>query len=105
MGSRRRFTKEFKQSVVEQLDSSSPAEICREHDIHLNMLHRWKKEHESDPNGAFKGNGKLWKQEAKIAQYERLIGQLYVEIDLLKKRTGHLKQLRAEELRMRNYTK
>ena len=105
MGSRRRFSKEFKQSVVEQLDSSSPAEICREHDIHLNMLHRWKKEHESDPHGAFKGNGKLWKQEAKIAQYERLIGQLYVEIDLLKKRTGHLKQLRAEELRMRNYTK
>ena len=70
MGSRRRFTKEFKQSVVEQLDSSSPAEICREHDIHLNMLHRWKKEHESDPHDAFKGNGKLWKQEAKIAQYE-----------------------------------
>ena len=105
MGSRRRFTKEFKQSVVEQLDSSSPAEICREHDIHLNMLHRWKKEHESDPHEAFQGNGKLWKQEAKIAQYERLIGQLYVEIDLLKKRTEHLRQLRAEELRMKRYTK
>jgi transposase len=105
MGSRRRFTKEFKQSVVEQLDSSSPAEICREHDIHLNMLHRWKKEQESNPHDAFKGNGKLWKQEAKIAQYERLIGQLYVEIDLLKKRTEHLRQLRAEELSMRKYTK
>ena len=103
MGSRRIFTKEFKQSVVEQLDSSSPAEICREHDIHLNMLHRWKKEHESDPHGAFKGNGKLWKQEAKIAQHERLIGQLYVEIDLLKKRTEHLRQLRAEELKRRQY--
>ena len=105
MGSRRSFTKEFKQSVVEQLDSSSPAEICREHDIHLNMLHRWKKEHESNPHKAFNGNGKLWKQEAKIAQYERLIGQLYVEIDLLKKRTEHLRQLRAEELSMRKYTK
>ena len=67
MGSRRTFTKEFKHSVIGQLDSSSPAEICREHDVHLNMLHRWKKEHESDPHGAFKGNGKLWKQEAKGA--------------------------------------
>jgi len=105
MGSRRRFTKEFKQSVVQQLDSSSAAEICREYDIHENMLHRWKKEYESNPNEAFNGNGKLWKQEAKIAQYERLIGQLYVEIDLLKKRTDHLKQLRAEGLRRRNYTK
>src|SRR3989338_9723706 len=105
MGSRRRFTKEFKQSVVEQLDSSSPAEICREHDIHLNMLHRWKKEHESNPYEPFQGNGKIWKEDAKIAKCERLIGQLYMEIDLLKKRTTRLQQLRAEELRMRNYTK
>ena len=105
MGSRRRFTKEFKHSVVQQLDSRPAAEICREHDIHQNMLHRWKSEYEPDPHGAFKGNGKLWKQEAQFAQYERVIGQLYVEIDLLKKRTEHLRQLRAEEFRMRKCTK
>ena len=98
MGSRRRFTKEFKHSVVQQLDSSSTAEICREHDIHLNMLHRWKKEYESNPYEAFQGNGRLWRGEAKIAQCERLIGQLYVEIDLLKKRTVSLRKLRAEDL-------
>src|SRR3989338_7994551 len=105
MGSRRSFTKEFKHSVIQQLDSSSPAKICREHDIHLNMLHRWKKEYESNPSDAFQGNGKLWKEGAKIAQYERLIGQLYAEIDLLKKRTEYLKQQRAEELRMRKCLK
>jgi transposase-like protein len=105
MGSRRSFTSEFKQSVVQQLDSHSAAEICRENDIQPNLLHRWKKEYESNPHEAFNGNGKLWKHGAKIAQYERLIGQLYVEIDLLKKRTGHLRQLRAEELSMRKYTK
>jgi len=105
MGSRRRFTKEFKNSVIQQLDSSSSAEICREHDIHQNMLQRWKKEYELNPHDAFKGNGKLWKQEAKIAHYERFIGQLFIEIDLLKKRTEHLRQLRAEELRMRKCTK
>ena len=76
MGSRRRFTKEFKQSVVQQLDSCSAAEICRENEIQPNLLHRWKKEYESNPYEAFKGNGKLWKEDAKIAQYERLIGQL-----------------------------
>src|SRR3989338_3896538 len=105
MGSRRRFTKEFKNSVVQELESSSPAEICREHDIHQNMLQRWQKEYESNPHDAFKGNGKLWKQEAKIAQYERLIGQQCIEIALLKKRTEHLRQLRAEELIMRKSTK
>ena len=105
MGSRRTFTKEFKHSVIQQLDSSSPAEICREHNIHLNMLHRWKKEFESNPHEAFQGNGKLWKEGAKIAQYERFIGQLFIEIDLLKKRTEHLRQLRAEDFRMRKCSK
>ena len=105
MGSRRRFTKEFKEYVVQQLDSSSAAEICRENNIQMNLLHRWKKEYESNPHEAFNGNGKLWKEEAKIAQYERLIGQLYIEIDLLKKRTEHLRQLRAEELKVKRFTK
>ena len=105
MGSRRRFTKEFKQSVVQQLDSCSAPQICRENNIQQNLLHRWKKEYESNPHEAFNGNGKLWKEDAKIAQYERLIGQLYVEIDLLKKRTEHLRQLRAEELKIKRFTK
>ena len=105
MGSRRNFTKEFKHSVVQQLDSRSAAEICRENDIQQNLIHRWKKEYESNPHEAFNGNGKLWKEDAKIAQYERLIGQLYVEIDLLKKRTEHLRQLRAEELKVKRFTK
>jgi hypothetical protein len=69
------------------------------------MLHRWKNEYESNPDKAFKGNGKMWKQEAKIAQYERLIGQLYAEIDLLKKRTEYLKEQRAEQLIMRRLIK
>ena len=105
MGSRRTFTKEFKHSAIGQLDSSSPAQICREHNIHLNMLHRWKKGFESNPHEAFQGNGKLWKESAKIAHYERLIGQQCLEIDILKKRTYYLRRLRAEELAAKRYTK
>lgn len=105
MGSRRSFTSEFKQSVVQQLDSLSAAEICRENEIQPNLLHRWKKEYESNPHDAFKGKGKLWKGEAKIARYERLIGQLYAEIDLLKKSLESLNQSRAEGLKRRQYTR
>ena len=105
MGSRRRFTKEFKQLVVQQSNSHPAAEICRENDIQPNLLHRWKREYESNPQEAFNGNGNLWTEKAKIAQYERLIGQLYIEIDLLKKRTEHLKRLMAEELRMKRCIK
>ena len=105
MGSRRSFTKEFKQSVVQQLDSCSAVEICRENEIQPNLLHRWKKEYESNPQQAFHGKGKLWKEEAKITQYERLIGQLYMEIDLLKKSTENMRQSRAEELKRRQCIK
>lgn len=105
MGSRREFTKEFKLAVIQQLGSRSAAEICRENNIKQNLICRWKKEYDSNPGEAFHGNGKLWKEEAKIAQYERLIGRLYAEIDLLKKSLEHLSQLRAEEQRGRGFTK
>ena len=101
MGSRKRFTKEFKLSVVQQIGSRSTAEICREHNIDQNALYRWKREYEANPHDAFKGNGNLWKEDAKIAQYERLIGQLYAEIDLLKKSAEHLTRMRTEEQRKR----
>ena len=65
MGSRRSFTSEFKRSVVQQLESSSAVEICRENELQPNLLHRWKKEYESNPQQAFQGKGNLWKEEAK----------------------------------------
>lgn len=104
MGSRRRFTKEFKHLVVQQLDSRPLAEICRENDVLPAMIQRWKREYESNPQDAFGGNGRLYKEEAKIARYERLIGQLYSEIDLLKKSIENLRQSRAEEQRERRST-
>ena len=104
MGLRRKFTREFKLSVVQQLGSRSAAEICRENNIQQNLLCRWKKEYESNPCDAFQGNGKAWKDEARIARYERLIGQLYAEIDLLKKSLEQLTRLRAQERQRRSFT-
>lgn len=105
MGSRRSFTREFKLSVVQQLGSRSASEICRENEIQQNLLCRWKKEYESDPNEAFHGNGKAWKEGALIGRYERLIGQLYAEIDLLKKSMQQQTRLRAQERQRRSFTK
>lgn len=53
---RRRFTKEFKRQVVEQLLNSglTVAEVAREHELHPNQLCRWRNEyrHESGPLSA-----------------------------------------------------
>lgn len=105
MGARTNFTREFKQSVVQQLGTRSIAEICREHNIHQNVIYRWKREYEKNPRDAFSGHGKPWKEEATMARYERLIGRQALEIDLLKKSIENLSQRRAEELRMRRSTK
>lgn len=105
MGSRRKFSNEFKLEVVQQIGVRSAAEICREYDIQQNLLSRWKKEFESNPINAFQGNGKIWKEEAKLAHSQRLLGQAYMEIDFLKKSIENLRQLNLEEQRKRRFTR
>lgn len=101
MGKRRTFTKEFKLEILRELEMKSAAQVCRENNLHSMLVNRWKKEYESSPKEAFNGRGKMWKEDAKLAQAERLIGQLYTEIDFLKKTLGRLQELRAEERRKR----
>ena len=96
---RRIFSREFKLSLLQELESKSAAQICREQELHPVLLSSWKRDYEKDPAHAFSGRGNAWKEEAKIARYERLIGQLYAEIALLKKTAALLQQRRAEEKR------
>jgi transposase len=84
--SRRRFDREFKIAIVAELESGKPlAQISREHDIHPNLPTRWRIELAENPEKAFSGNGNKYKDQARIAELERLLGQAHAEIDLLKK--------------------
>ncbi len=49
------------------------------------MLSKWKHEYKENPVAAFSGNGNINKPDAKLAESERLIGQLYAEYAFLKK--------------------
>ena len=102
MRHRRGFTREFKLDILNELNLKSAAQVCKEHSIHPSLLSKWKRDFNQNPFEAFKGNGNIWKEEAKIAQYERLIGQLYAEIDFLKKTTKRMQELKAEEERRRS---
>lgn len=97
MKTRRIFTKEFKLSILRELESKSAAQVCRENDIHPVLLNRWKREYNQNPKEAFSGYGNIWKEEAKIAHYERIIGRQTAEIDFLKKTLEVLQKRRAEE--------
>ncbi len=66
---RRRFTREFKLHVVRELEAGPPpAQAAREYQVHPTGLVRWHKEHLQYAERAFTGNGRLYKDEARIAE-------------------------------------
>jgi transposase len=83
---RRIFTKDFKLQVIRQVQAGkSIAQAAREHELHPNLIAKWQKLHEQYAQNAFQGNGHAYTEDAKVAELERLIGQLTIENSLLKK--------------------
>lgn len=83
---RRTFTREFKLHVLREIDAGKPlAQVAREHQVHPTVLHRWRRQLASNPEQAFPGQGKAHRDESRIAELERLLGQMSLENALLKK--------------------
>ena len=98
---RRRHTREFKISVIRELESGKNlAQLSRENNLHPTMISRWKLEYRKNPESAFSGNGNLYKDAAKNQELERLVGRLYAENDFLKKALSILEKKRQEEAEM-----
>ena len=83
---RRQFTREFKLQVIREVEAGKAvAQAAREHQVHPNMISQWRKQHEKYAEHAFAGNGHAYTDEAKVAELERMVGQLTMENALLKK--------------------
>jgi len=83
---RRKFTRDFKINVIREIEQGvTQAEVCRKYNIHPVMVNRWMNEYRKYPDTAFQGNGQQYKEEARIAELERMVGKLYAENDFLKK--------------------
>src|SRR4051794_1656216 len=84
----RTYTIEFKRQVVEEhLGGVSLTELARRHDISRELLRIWVKKYEAGEfasDGPPKSDRRAY--EAKIAGLARKVGQLTMELDLLKKR-------------------
>ena len=95
---RRRFTQDFKRSLVEQLlsETAGPAELCRRYNISSGQLYTWKKQY---------AHGKLDSEpsreaelEARVRELERLLGKVTLENEFLKKAVRNsLKQTQKKE--------
>jgi transposase len=95
---RRIFSREFKIAIIREVaNGTKQAEVCRKYDIHPVMLNRWRKEYEKYPDTAFEGRGNLYKEDARIAELERLVGKLYAENAFLKKALSILEKRTREE--------
>jgi putative transposase len=95
----RTFTREFKLEVVRQVASGAkrPAQVCREHQLGASLLARWRREYEERGEAAFTPrslDGQA-SSEPRVAELERLCGQLALENAALKKAWQHLQARQA----------
>src|SRR5918995_4613233 len=88
MGRGRVFSREFKLSVVRQVASGErrPAQICREHGLGESLLLRWRREYEARGEAAFAPHqpSEAEALQRRVAELERLCGQLALENAVLK---------------------
>lgn len=89
MKSKRKFSLEFKRTLVEEIKTGvlSMAQAIRQHELGYTLIYGWmnhyergKLNNEPTETGAMKN---------KIAELERKVGQQAMEIDLLKKAREH----------------
>lgn len=83
---RRQFTREYKIQVIREVEAGKAlAQAAREHELHPNLIRKWQAHYAQYGPQAFAGNGNAYSNEAKIAELERLIGQLTIENAFLKR--------------------
>jgi len=85
MRKQRTFSPEFKRQIVEELLSgvSTPAQICRRHEISSGLLYYWKKQYgQTDPGSHSKREAAL---QERVQQLEQMLGKAYLENEFLKK--------------------
>jgi len=94
----RKFTPEFKRSIVEQLlsETTGPAELCRRYNLSSGQLYTWKKQYakgklDSEPS-------REAELAARVRELERLLGKVTLENEFLKKAVRNsLKQTEKKE--------
>jgi transposase len=87
-GTRRIYSKEFKQKAVELSDArGSTLEIAYELGIRSDLIYRWRIELQGKPQLAFSGNGnqQLTEEQRELARLKRELDDVKMERDILKK--------------------
>lgn len=83
----RTFKPEFKARVVMQLltGAKSAAQLCREHSLSDQLLSNWKKQFIDNAGTVFASKAETSVEHERIAELERLVGRLTLELEAAKK--------------------
>ena len=95
MSKRRTFTPEFKARVVlEELTGvKDRAEICREYQLRPQVLSRWREEFVERAPEIFATEPSRGDEQERIAELERMVGRLTMELEVAKKASNILTSL------------
>ena len=81
-------------SITSQIESGiSIAQIARENGLHPSLVARLKREYLDNPDKAFTSTLNPFKDQAKIAELERMVGKLYPKTVFLIKTLETMKEL------------
>ncbi len=84
---RRSFSQEFKLEAVRMVTEGghSLAQVARDLDIRPDMLRRWRKQLQEDPEQTFPGVGQRKARDEEMWQLRRKLERITTERDILKK--------------------
>lgn len=87
MTKHRVFTPEFKAQVVLEVlnGSKTAAELCRQHNLKPQLVSDWKATFLAQAATVFQSDERISQQQARIAELERLVGRLTLELEVAKK--------------------
>jgi transposase-like protein len=87
MRKRRKFSADFKAEQVLAIltGSKTAAESCREYDLKPQLLSDWKSEFLAKAPTLFQGEDQRTQEAVRIAELERLVGRLTLQLEIAKK--------------------
>jgi transposase-like protein len=103
MSKRRKFSPEFKSQVALQLLSGEQgmAELCRAHQLTSQTINTWKQQLVATAPQAFEKGGDGSAEQERIAELERMVGKLTMELEIAKKASHWLDGMRDSNGRQR----
>ena len=94
---RRQYTKEQKEEIIQSLLSGQTAlQLGREHHISPGLINRWKRQYLDGTLNQNNNNQEINKLKKEIAKLEQMIGKLTMENYLLKKEKEYIIQQKKE---------